>query len=110
MHYPFWHVPGLTAPMLIAFIAVFHIFVALYAVGGGLFLAVETRFAYQKGRKDYLEYLHLHTRFFILLTVGFSFANGVFDSCICFWLGDGVRILHPGNYFRVYFLLRMGKT
>jgi len=33
VHYPFWCVPGLAAPMLIALVAVFHIFVSLYAGG-----------------------------------------------------------------------------
>ena len=43
MHYPWWYVPYLTAPMLIAVISVVHVLVSHYAVGGGLFLAVETR-------------------------------------------------------------------
>ena len=42
MHYPWWYVPYLTAPMLIGIIAVVHVLVSHYAVGGGLFLAVET--------------------------------------------------------------------
>ena len=41
MHYPWWYVPHLTAPMLIAVIATVHVLVSHYAVGGGLFLAVE---------------------------------------------------------------------
>jgi hypothetical protein len=35
--------------MLIAVIAVVHVLVSHYAVGGGLFLAVETGFAYRTG-------------------------------------------------------------
>jgi hypothetical protein len=38
MHYPWWYVPHLTSPMLIAAIAVVHVLVSHYAVGGGLFL------------------------------------------------------------------------
>ncbi len=41
MHYPWWYVPFLTAPMLIAVVSVLHVLVSHYAVGGGLFLAVE---------------------------------------------------------------------
>ena len=69
MHYPWWYVPHLTSPMLIALIAVVHVLVSHYAVGGGLFLAVETGYAYRTKDRAYLDYLHRHARFFILLTV-----------------------------------------
>lgn len=77
MHYPWWYVPFLTAPMLIAAVSTVHVFVSMYAVGGGLFLAVETRQAYRSNRPDYLEYLHDHAHFFILLTVVFGAITGV---------------------------------
>ena len=54
MHYPWWYVPHLTGPMLIAAIAVVHVLVSHYAAGGGLFLAVETRHAYRTQNRDYL--------------------------------------------------------
>jgi cytochrome bd ubiquinol oxidase subunit I len=77
MHYPWWYVPHLTAPMLIALIAVVHVVVSHYAVGGGLFLAVETSFAHRTGDRDYLAYLRRHTGFFVLLTVVFGAITGV---------------------------------
>jgi cytochrome bd ubiquinol oxidase subunit I len=77
MHYPWWYVPFLTSPMLIAAIAVVHVLVSHYAVGGGLFLAVETRLAYRTGDKEYLAYLRRHTGFFVLLTVVFGAITGV---------------------------------
>ncbi len=77
MHYPWWHVPHLTAPMLIAVISVVHVLVSHYAVGGGLFLAVETGYAYRRGDHEYLAYLKRHARFFILLTVVFGAITGV---------------------------------
>ncbi len=77
MHYPWWYVPGLTAPMLIAVIAVIHMFVSHYAVGGGLFLAVETSHAYRTGNQAYLDYLRRHAWFFILITVVFGAITGV---------------------------------
>lgn len=77
MHYPWWYVPDATAPMLIAFIAVVHVLVSHYAVGGGLFLAIETQHAYQTKDRDYLAYLRRHARFFILLTVVFGAITGV---------------------------------
>ncbi len=77
MHYPFWFVPGLTAPMLIAVIAVLHVFVSLYAVGGGIFLARDTAFAYRTGNREYLAYLRGHAWFFILITVVYGAITGV---------------------------------
>lgn len=77
MHYPWWYVPQLTSPMLIAAIATIHVLVSHYAVGGGLFLAVETAFGYRTKDREYLEYLKRHTRFFVLLTVAFGAITGV---------------------------------
>lgn len=77
MHYPWWYVPFLTSPMLIAAVAVIHVFVSMYAVGGGLFLAVETSFAHRTGNQSYLAYLKSHAWFFILLTVVFGAITGV---------------------------------
>lgn len=77
MHYPWWHVPFLTAPMLIAIVAVVHVLVSHYAVGGGLFLAIETAHAYKLRHADYLEYLRQHAWFFVLLTVAFGAITGV---------------------------------
>lgn len=77
MHYPWWFVPHLTSPMLIAFISVVHVLVSHYAVGGGFFLAVETGYAYRKNDREYLAYLKKHARFFILLTIVFGAITGV---------------------------------
>jgi len=77
MHYPWWFVPHLTSPMIIAVISVLHVLVSHYAVGGGFFLAVETSYAYRRGDRDYLAYLKSHARFFILLTVVFGAISGV---------------------------------
>jgi cytochrome bd-type quinol oxidase subunit 1 len=63
--------------MLIAVISVLHVLVSHYAVGGGLFLAVEVGHAYRTRDRDYLDYLKRHARFFILLTVVFGAITGV---------------------------------
>jgi len=77
MHYPWWQVPFITAPMLIAAVSVLHVIVSHYAVGGGFFLAVETRYAYRHSRRDYLAYLKDHAWFFILVTVVYGAITGV---------------------------------
>ena len=69
MHYPNWYVPFLTAPMVIALVAVLHVVVSHYAVGGGFFLAIETAHAYRTKNTGYLAYLRDHAWFFILVTV-----------------------------------------
>ncbi|MFZ1932567.1 MAG: cytochrome ubiquinol oxidase subunit I [Thermoguttaceae bacterium] len=77
MHYPWWYVPYITAPMLIAVISVVHVLVSHYAVGGGLFLAVEVGHARRARDSEYLNYLRGHARFFVLLTVVFGAITGV---------------------------------
>ena len=77
MHYPWWYVPHLTAPMLIAVVAVVHVMVSHYAVGGGLFLAVETATPIARKDRAYLDYLRRHAAFFVLLTVVFGAITGV---------------------------------
>jgi cytochrome d ubiquinol oxidase subunit I len=77
MHYPWWHVPFLTGPMLIAVVSLLHVVVSHYAVGGGLFLAAETQHAYRTGNRVYLAYLKDHAWFFILVTVVYGAITGV---------------------------------
>jgi cytochrome bd-type quinol oxidase subunit 1 len=77
MHYPFWYVPFLTSPMLIAIIAILHVLVSHYAVGGGFFLAVETQHAYRTRNEAYLQYLRQHAWFFVLITVVYGAITGV---------------------------------
>jgi len=77
MHYPWWYVSKLTGPMLIALIATTHVFVSMYAVGGGIYLAGETGYAYKVNNKSLLEYLRSQAMFFILLTVVFGAITGV---------------------------------
>ncbi|MDO5553806.1 MAG: cytochrome ubiquinol oxidase subunit I [Planctomycetia bacterium] len=77
MHYPWWYIPGLTAPMLIAIVAVVHVIVSHYAVGGGLLLALENGHALRQGDEAYRNYWKKHAKFFILLTVVFGAITGV---------------------------------
>ncbi len=63
--------------MLIAIVSTAHILVAHYAVGGGLFLAVEVSHTYRTRNVDYLAYLKRHAKFLVLLTVVFGAVTGV---------------------------------
>ena len=76
MNYPVWHV-AFGAGMLIAIVAIMHVFVSHFAVGGGLFLVVTERRARRKNDMALLAWLKRHTRFFVLVTVVFGAISGV---------------------------------
>jgi cytochrome d ubiquinol oxidase subunit I len=63
--------------MIIAVVAVLHVIVSHYAVGGGLFLAVEAGYAHRHRDFGYLAYLKDHAWFFILVTVVYGAISGV---------------------------------
>lgn len=77
MQYPWWYVPILTSPLVIAAVSVIHVLVSHYAVGGGLLLARENAYAVKTGDEEYRKYWKSHTKFFVLLTVVFGAITGV---------------------------------
>jgi mono/diheme cytochrome c family protein len=75
MNYPTWEIP---APgLLIAGIAILHVFIAHFAVGGGLFLVLAERKARREDDDALLDYVRRFSRFFILLTLVLGAATGV---------------------------------
>lgn len=77
MDYPVWYVPYVTAPLLIPLIAVPHVIVAQFAVGGGILLAYLTHRAYAGHHPQILDYLKRLARVFVLITVVFGAVTGV---------------------------------
>lgn len=75
MNYPIWEVPS--GGMLIATVAILHVFVSHFAVGGGLFLVLAERRARQQGDQAFLGYLRGLSRAFVLLTLVFGALSGV---------------------------------
>ncbi len=75
MNYPIWELPG--AGLLIAAVAIVHVFVSHFAVGGGLFLVVTERKARRESDAALLDYVRRLSRFFILLTLVFGALTGV---------------------------------
>jgi cytochrome bd-type quinol oxidase subunit 1 len=63
--------------MIVAFVAIVHVLVSQYAVGGGFLLARENRYALKMGDTEYRKYWKSHAKFFILLTVVFGAVTGV---------------------------------
>lgn len=76
MNYPVWDV-SFGAGLLIALVAILHVFVSHFAVGGGLFLVVTERKARRNHDPALLDWLKAHTKFFVLVTVVFGAISGV---------------------------------
>ena len=77
MEYPFWYVAGIGSPMLIPIVALLHVLVSHFAVGGGILLWLGIWKAYRENDSEFLAYLYRLTRFFVLLTVVFGAITGV---------------------------------
>lgn len=76
MDYPFWSI-GVPYSFLMAAIAVLHVFVSHFAIGGGLFLVVSEASARKAGDTDRLAFLQRLSRFFVLATLVFGALTGV---------------------------------
>ena len=77
MEYPFWFVPGLGKGLIIGVISVLHVFIAQFAVGGGIYLVWMEHKASRQSSPELLLWLEQHTRFFLLLTMVFGGISGV---------------------------------
>ena len=77
INYPVWDLGFLGGGTLIAFIAVIHVYVAHFAVGGGLFLVLTEIKGHRENSADILEYTRKHTKFFLLVTMVFGAITGV---------------------------------
>jgi len=81
MNYPFWDIPYLGSGWVIGIIAIFHMMIALFAVGGGFYLPFAERKAMRMtdpaSSHDWHEQLISHSRFFLILTGVFGTISGV---------------------------------
>lgn len=87
MHYPVWE-PFLSNSLLIAIVAILHVFVSHFAVGGGLYLVLAEMWARKKNDEQHKQYLVKHSKFFALTTLVFGAATGV-----GIWVTIG--LIHP---------------
>lgn len=88
MNYPFWEVPLIGGGMLIGIVAIAHVFVAHFAVGGGLFLPLTEYKAYKEKDPRVLDYVKQHTLFFVLLTL----VTGAITGVGIWWT---IGLVHP---------------
>ena len=75
MNYPVWDIPA--SGLLIAVIAILHVFVSHFAVGGGFYLVLLERRARKADDAPLLDFARRISRFFILLTLVFGAISGV---------------------------------
>lgn len=84
MNYPVWDLPVLGAGLVVAIIAVFHVLVSHFAIGGGVFLFAAEWWAgrlVRSGRPEdglrVREFLHRYATFFLVFTTVFGAMTGV---------------------------------
>ncbi len=77
MNYPAWDVPHIGSGGIIALIAIYHVMISHFAVGGGLYLPLAERKALRENRRDWLDQLRKHAKFFLILTGVFGAVSGV---------------------------------
>jgi mono/diheme cytochrome c family protein len=76
MNFPVWDLPLLGGGVLIGVVAILHVFVAHFAVGGGLFLVLTEARAYREKDADLLAYVKRHSLFFVLVVLVFGAVSG----------------------------------
>jgi len=84
MEYPIWHLGSLAGGFWIALIGTFHVFLAHFAVGGGLYLVLSEIYARRLNSPVLIAHVKKHTRFFLLITM---VAGGVTGVGIWFTIG-----------------------
>jgi cytochrome d ubiquinol oxidase subunit I len=77
MNYPIWDVPFLGSGWVVGIIAIFHVMISHFAVGGGFYLILAEQKARREHREDWLEVLRGHSKFFLILTGVFGAISGV---------------------------------
>jgi cytochrome bd-type quinol oxidase subunit 1 len=88
MNYPVWEVPGIGGAWVIGIVSIFHVLIAWFAVGGGLYLPLAEAKLYREGKEEWLPVLMKHSRFFLVLTGVFGAVSGV-----GIWFSIG--LVHP---------------
>ena len=77
MNYPVWDVPVIGSGWVIGGIAIFHVLISHFAIGGGFYLPMAERKALREGREDWMRAIRKHAKFFMVLTAVFGAVSGV---------------------------------
>jgi mono/diheme cytochrome c family protein len=77
MNYPVWELHAAGGGLLVALIAVVHVYIAHFAVGGGLLLVLTEIKARRMNSISLLDFTRRHAKFFLLLTMVGGGVTGV---------------------------------
>ena len=77
VNYPIWDIPYLGGSSIVAGIAIFHVFIAHFAVGGSLFLVLTERKAYRENDDRVLAFVRRDSLLFLLITLVLGAVSGV---------------------------------
>jgi len=77
MNYPIWQLDVFGGGFLIAVVATLHVYIAHFAVGGGLFLVLTEIKGHKEDSRGTIEFVRKHTKFFLLLTMVLGSLTGV---------------------------------
>ncbi|MDI3327730.1 MAG: cytochrome ubiquinol oxidase subunit I [Alicyclobacillaceae bacterium] len=77
MNYPVWDAGVFNGGATIALIAILHVYIAMFAVGTGIFLYAGERSARRRNDAGMLQYLRTHSKFFILVALVAGAISGV---------------------------------
>ncbi|MFH1215077.1 MAG: cytochrome ubiquinol oxidase subunit I [Pseudomonadota bacterium] len=77
MNYPVWQLDFAGGGLFIALIAVLHVYISHFAVGGGLFLVLTEMKGYRENSSEIVDYVKKHTKFFLLMTMVLGGLTGV---------------------------------
>jgi hypothetical protein len=77
MNYPVWELHAAGGGLLVALIAVIHVYIAHFAVGGGLLLVLTEIRARRLKSQPLLDFTRWHAKFFMLLTMVGGAVTGV---------------------------------
>ncbi|HEY3330406.1 MAG TPA: cytochrome ubiquinol oxidase subunit I [Capsulimonadaceae bacterium] len=77
MNYPVWEVPVIGTPWVVGMIAIFHVMISHFAVGGGAYLTLALRKAYLGNHREWLPIIKQHSKFFLVVTGVFGTVSGV---------------------------------
>ncbi|MCA8939162.1 MAG: cytochrome ubiquinol oxidase subunit I [Planctomycetes bacterium] len=77
MNYPFWDVPIIGSVWVVGMIAIFHVTISHFAIGGAFYLLMAKRKAHRENRQDWLEVIRKHARFFLILTAVLGAVSGI---------------------------------
>lgn len=77
MNYPIWEVPLIGGGIVIALIAVPHIFFSHFAIGGSLYLVLTEHKAYRENDERVLNFVRQYTPFFVVIVLVVGALTGV---------------------------------